>query len=71
MTKKSRTPKGAGDKLVRGIIRKTRKHYAAEKKIRIVLAGLRGKERVVSLHLGQYRLMWIGTNGARRDRQSG
>jgi hypothetical protein len=31
----------AADKLVRGIKRKTRKHYSAEERIRIVLAGLR------------------------------
>ncbi|MFY9241099.1 MAG: hypothetical protein WAO78_19900 [Roseovarius sp.] len=37
------TSKDAADKLVRGIKRKTRKHYSAEEKIRIVLAGLRGE----------------------------
>jgi len=40
MNKKSGTSKDAADKLVRGIKRKTRKHYSAEEKIRIVLAGL-------------------------------
>ena len=38
------TSKDAADKLVRGIKRKTRKHYTAAEKIRIVLAGLRGEE---------------------------
>lgn len=42
MNKRSGTSKEAADKLVRGIKRKTRKHYSAEEKIRIVLAGLRG-----------------------------
>ena len=45
MNKKSGTSKDAADKLVRGIKRKTRKHYSAEEKIRIVLAGLRGERR--------------------------
>ena len=43
MNKTSGTPKDAADKLVRGIKRKTRKHYPTEDKIRIVLAGLRGE----------------------------
>lgn len=41
--------KDAADKLVRGIKRKTRKHYSAEEKIRIVLAGLRGEESIAAL----------------------
>ena len=36
------TSKDAADKLVRGIKRKTRKHYSAEEKIRIILASLGG-----------------------------
>ena len=36
MNKKSGTSKDAADKQVRGIKRKTRKHYSAEEKIRIV-----------------------------------
>ncbi len=43
------TSKDAADKLVRGIKRKTRKHYSAEEKIRIVLAGLRGEESIAAL----------------------
>jgi transposase len=35
--------------MVRGIKRKTRKHYSAEEKIRIVLAGLRGEESISAL----------------------
>ena len=42
MKKKSDNSKDAADRLVKGIRRKTRKHYSSEEKIRIVLAGLRG-----------------------------
>ena len=43
------TSKDAADRLVRGIKRRTRKHYSAEEKIRIVLAGLRGEESISAL----------------------
>ena len=46
MNKKSGTSKGAADKLVKNIRRKTRQTYSAEEKIRIVLAGLRGEESI-------------------------
>ncbi len=49
MNQTSGPSKGAADKLVRGIERKTRKHYSAEEKIRIVLAGLRGEESIAAL----------------------
>ena len=49
MNKRSGTSKDAADKLVRGIKRKTRKHYSAEEKNRIVLAGLRGEESIAGL----------------------
>ena len=49
MNKKSGTSKDAADKLVKGIKRKTRKHYSAEEKIRIVLTGLRGEESIAAL----------------------
>ena len=49
MRQKSGTSKDAADRLVRGIKRKTRKHYSAEEKIRIVLAGLRGEESIAAL----------------------
>ena len=49
MNKKSGTSQDAADKLVRGIKRKTRKHYSAEEKIRIVLGGLRGEESIAAL----------------------
>lgn len=41
-------------KLVRSIKRKTRKHYPAEQKVRIALAGLRGEECIAAL--GSVRL---------------
>lgn len=49
MNKTSGTSKDAAHKLVRGIMRKARKHYCAEGKIRIVLAGLRGEESIAAL----------------------
>jgi transposase len=49
MNKTSGRSKDAADKLVRGIKRKTRKHYSAEEKIKIVLAGLRGEESIAAL----------------------
>ena len=49
MNKKPTTSKQAADKLVRGIKRKTRKHYSSEEKIRVVLAGLRGEESIAAL----------------------
>jgi transposase len=36
-------------KIVRDIRRRTRKHYSAEEKIRIVLSGLRGEESIAAL----------------------
>lgn len=49
MNKKPGASKDSADKLVRGIKRKTRKHYSSEEKIRIVLAGLRGEESIAAL----------------------
>src|SRR5262245_55863817 len=43
-----RKPDGA-EKLVRDIRRATRRHYAAEEKIRIVLEGLRGEDSIAEL----------------------
>ena len=43
-----RKPDGA-EKLVRDIRRATRRHYAAEEKIRIVLEGLRGEVSIAEL----------------------
>ena len=44
MRQNSGQSKVAADKLMKGIRGKTRKHYSAEEKIRVVLAGLRGEE---------------------------
>jgi transposase len=49
MNKKSGASKGAADRLVKNIRRKTRQTYSAEEKIRIVLAGLRGEETIAVL----------------------
>jgi transposase len=49
MRQKTRTSKDAANRLVRGIKRKTRKHYSAEEKIRVVLSGLRGEESIAAL----------------------
>ncbi len=49
MKQKSDNSKAAADRLVKGIRRQTRKHYSAEEKIRIVLAGLRGEESIAAL----------------------
>jgi transposase-like protein len=46
MTKKPTTSKDAADKVVENIRRKTRQTCSSEEKIRIVLAGLRGKESI-------------------------
>ncbi len=39
----------AADRTVKDIRRKTRKRYAAEEKIRIVLSGLRGEDSIAEL----------------------
>jgi transposase len=51
MSQKSSAPRASvpADKLVRDIRRATRKHHSAEDKIRIVLEGLRGEERIAAL----------------------
>ena len=50
MNKKSGTSKDAAGKLVKNIRRKTRQTYSAEEKIRIVLAGRRRHEVLLSLN---------------------
>jgi transposase len=43
------TKQSSGERIVKDIKRKTRKHYSAEEKIRIVLDGLRGEESIAEL----------------------
>jgi transposase len=42
-------PNETAETLVRDIRRATRKHYSAEEKIRIVVAGLRGEDSIAEL----------------------
>ena len=49
MSQKSGPPSTAAETLVRDIRRATRKHYSAEDKIRIVVAGLRGEDSIAEL----------------------
>ncbi len=49
MNKTSGPSKQAAYKLGTGIKRKTREHYSAEEKIRIVRAGLRGEGSISAL----------------------
>src|SRR6516164_9197120 len=49
MRQKSSTTSGTSETLVRNIRRATRKHHAAEEKIRIVLDGLRGETSIAEL----------------------
>jgi len=49
MKQKPKDHSADAEKAVRDIRRATRRHYSAEDKIRIVIAGLRGEESVVEL----------------------
>jgi transposase len=49
MRQKSGPPNQPAETLVRDIRRATRKHYSAEEKIRIVVAGLRGEDSIAEL----------------------
>ena len=49
MRQKSGQPNTPTETLVRDIRRATRKHYSAEEKIRIVVAGLRGEDSIAEL----------------------
>jgi transposase len=44
-------PNGSSDKHVKEIKRKTRRHFSAEEKIRIVLDGLRGESSIAEVCL--------------------
>jgi transposase len=49
MRQKSQTRQTGAAKVIKDIRRGTRKQYSAEKKIRIVLDGLRGEETIAEL----------------------
>jgi len=49
MMTKSNPYKDSAEKTVRDIRRRTRRHYSAEDKIRIVLKGLRGEDSIAEL----------------------
>jgi transposase len=49
MRQKSRPVREPADQVVRNIRRATRRHFSAEDKIRIVLAGLRGEDSIAEL----------------------
>ena len=49
MRPKSSTPKSTAENVVKDIRRKTRRHFSAEDKIRIVLEGLRGDDSIAEL----------------------
>ena len=46
---KSNQPKTSAEQVVKHIRRDTRRHYSTEDKIRIVLSGLRGEDRIAEL----------------------
>ena len=49
MRQQTRPLKEAAEKVVQDIRRATRKHYSAEDKVRIVIAGLRGEDSIAEL----------------------
>lgn len=49
MKSKQSSSKRAADKVIKDIRRKTRRHFSAEDKIRIVLEGLRGDDSIAEL----------------------
>jgi transposase len=49
MSQKASGPRSPSERLVKDIRRATRKHYAAEDKIRVVLDGLRGEDSIAAL----------------------
>lgn len=50
MRQKPGTRKSHGEKFVKDIRRATRKQYSTEKKIRIILDGLKGEESIAELY---------------------
>jgi transposase len=61
MTKKSEQPKAPADKLVKSIRRETRQTYSSAKKIRIILAILRG-EGIMSIPTSEVQIDLIREN---------
>jgi transposase len=49
MRQTSGTRKSPGEKIVKEIKRASRKQYSSEEKIRIVLDGLRGEDRIAEV----------------------
>jgi transposase len=49
MSQKSVARKSSAERVIRDILRKTRKRYGSEEKIRIVLDGLRGEDCIAEL----------------------
>ena len=49
MRPKSSQPKASADRVVKDIRRRTRRHFSAEDKMRIVLRGLRGDDSIAEL----------------------
>ena len=49
MRPKSSKPKASAERVVKDIRRRTRRHFSAEDKIRIVLEGLRGDDSIAEL----------------------
>ncbi|MBB5055326.1 transposase-like protein, partial [Afipia massiliensis] len=49
MRQKTEATKRSAEKVIKDILRATRKQYGAEEKIRIVLDGLRGEESIAAL----------------------
>jgi transposase len=56
VTKKPQTSKDAAKKVVKNIRGKTRQIHSAQKKVRIVLAGLRGEESISQGGLNTYSI---------------
>lgn len=56
MREKTERHHGAAERTIKDIRRKTLRHYSAEEKIRIVLAGLQGEDSIAKLcrHEGIY-----------------
>jgi len=61
MNQKTVRHKDGAERTIKDIRRQTRKRYSAEEKIRIVLAGLRGEDRIAELCRREGRAVPAGT----------